>query len=156
MAELLAPIPLETPIVTRDGVITEFFRRRWQELIDRSVRTPTLAAAALQAQNAAIATTAVFTTVTPALYRVSWYLRKTTADGVSSSVQITIGWTESGLPFTEVGAALAVDAVDARQSGSVVVRADAFADLTYAIAYASNTPGAMVYRLDVTVEQLSS
>lgn len=109
----------------------------------------------LTGQNASIGSTALLSAVPAGLYRVSWYFRKTTADGVSSSLQITIGSADGGISITQSGAAVATDTTAAVQSGSVVVRSDAISNITYATTYASNTPGQMQYRLDVVAEPLS-
>jgi hypothetical protein len=152
----LAPIPLETAIVNpKDGTITQFFRLRWQTLIDIFSATPDVASVSLTNQNAAIVTANAFVTKSAGLYRVSYYLRKTVADGVSSSLTFTYGWTDGGVPLTESAAALSTDATSAEQSGSKLVFADQASGLSYAVAYASNTPGQMKYALRVVVEQLS-
>ena len=150
----LAPIPTGVPITERDGTVTDFFRLRWQELLDGFLKTGAVAAIERTGENAAIATTAAFTTISEGLYRVSWYVRKTTADGVSSSLTVTLGWTHRAVALTEAGAALATDAVTAQQSGSKLIRADASSDITFAVAYASNTPGQMVYEINVICEQV--
>ncbi len=155
MPASLAPIPLGAQIVDRAGSITDFFRLRWQSLIDGFQLSATVADVQKLAQTAAIVTTAAFTTKAAAAYRISYYLRKTVADGVASSATVTLGWTETGVALTLVGSALATDTVLAVQSGSAVVWADAASDLTYAVAYTSNTPAKMTYRLDVTVEQFA-
>jgi LDH2 family malate/lactate/ureidoglycolate dehydrogenase len=151
----LTPIPADTPIVDKKGAITFYFRLAWQSLIDAFQQVPTVAATEVLAQAAALVTTALYTTRAAGLYRISWYLRKTTADGVSSSLTLTLGWTETAFAQSEAQAAVAVDAVTAQQSGQKVVYADESTDLTIAVAYASNTPGAMKWRLDASVEALT-
>lgn len=155
MPQSLAPIPQEMQIVDEGGAITEFFRLRWQQLIDAFTLTPSAATVFTTAQTAAIGTSSAFVTRQDALYRVSYYLRKTQADGVSSSLTFTWGWIDGGVALTESAAALTLDSVIAEQSGSKVVMADASSGLTYAVAYASNTPGQMAYSLSVSVEQLA-
>src|ERR1700689_1246032 len=146
MPDSLGPIPGGTQITDGRGVITTFFRLRWQELIAAFNTTPTVANTGLIAnQNAAIVTTNVFTTETSGAYRLSYYVRKTAADGVSSSLQFTYGWTDNGAGLSESAAAVTIDATTAEQSGSKLVYADADSEITYAVAYVSNTPGAMVY-----------
>jgi hypothetical protein len=149
----LAPIPLGTRIVDQNGGITLFFRQLWQQLIDLFGKTSNLAQLARRGQTAALAAIAIATTETAALYRVSFWIHKTVADGVSSSLTVTLGWTSNGVPLTQTFAALALDSTTAQQSGSVVVQADAFSDVTIAIAYASGTPGHMTYEAYAVVEQ---
>ena len=154
MPQSLPPIPQGVPIVDPNGAITAFFRLRWEDIITAFTTTPSIANVPKRTQTAAIATVAAFTTKRAGTYRISYYLRKTVADGVSSSLTFTWGWTETGVPLTESAAALTTDTTAAQQSGSKVVYADAATDLTFAVAYASNTPGQMTFRLDVVVELL--
>lgn len=156
MPRVVDPIPLGAPITEKDNTASLLFRYRWQQVIDGATITPTLAATQLLTQNAAIATTAVYTTLNAGRYRISYYIRKTQVDGVSSSLTVTLGWTESGVPLTETFAAIAADSVTTgKQEGSIVIYADSATDLTFAVAYASNTPGQMKYRIDVVAEQLA-
>lgn len=152
----LAPIPEGVPIVDRLGAITDFFRLRWQSLIDGFQLAGVVAAVQLLGQTAAIVPTSAYLTKAAGLYRVSYYARKTVADGVASSFTFTWGWTESALPLTEPATALVLDTTGAEQSGSKLVWADALTDLTYQVAYASTTPAKMTYRINVTVEHLSA
>lgn len=152
----LGEIPVGVAITDKDGVITLFFRLLWQQLIDGFVKTPTAATVERTNQGAVIATTSAYLVRAAGLYRVSYYTRKTVADGVSSSLTVTLGWTDHAVPLTEAGAALATDTVSTQQSGSKLIYADANSDITFAVAYASNTPGAMRYQIEVSVEQLAS
>lgn len=155
MSRALAPLPTWQPIVEKDGTPTNYMLLRWEQLTDGFPQTPTQGGATLlTGQHASIATTSVFTTTSSGFYRISYYMRKTTADGVSSSLTFTYGWLDQGLSLTEAATALATDTTSAQQSGSKVVYADAASDLTFAITYASNTPGTMQYEIGVTVEQL--
>jgi len=155
MPRSLAPIPLGAQIVEKSGAITDFFRLRWQSLIDSFQLSSTVADVQKLAQTAAIATAAAFTTETAAFYRISYYMRKTVADGVSSRLTVTVGWTESGIALSEPAADLNTDTVLAQQSGSKTIWADAATDITFAVGYASNTPNKMTYRINVVVEQLA-
>lgn len=154
MPRALSPIPLGVAITDDDGAITVFFRLRWEELINGFQIVPAVATVQALSQSAAIATTAAYTTTSAGLYRMSYYTRKTAADGVNSSLTVTVGWQESGVALTESAAALTADAITAQQSGTKVMWADAATDITYAVAYTSNTPGNMHYRIDVSVERI--
>lgn len=106
----------------------------------------------LTAQSAAIATTAIDTpTLKAALYRVSYYARITQAATTSSSLTVTIGWTD-GVACTQSGAALAGNTTATTQSGSFLVRTDSASSVTYAAAYASAGATAMQFALDVRIE----
>src|SRR2546425_9052987 len=117
MPQTLAPIPSGVQIVDpREGAITDFYRLRWQQLIDGFTRVGTVATLSKDGQTAALTTTAVYTTKATGRYRLNWYLRKTVADGVSSSLTVTWGWTESGNPLTEAEAALTTDTSDRKST----------------------------------------
>ena len=156
MARTLTIIPAFTPITERDGRITSFFRAAWQTLITGFQLIPAVAIVTALGQTAAIATTTAWVTTSPGMYRVSWYLRKTVAGGVSSSLTMTIGWTDRGAALTQAGAALTTDTTTANQNGSITVRADESTNLTFAIAYASNAAATMTYDYVVTVEQMEA
>jgi hypothetical protein len=152
---LVGPIPLGTPITDKDGTITPFFRQRWQDVGEGWTQTPTVAQAGRPAQTAALAPTAVWTATVAGVHRVSWYLRKTRADGVSSSATVTVGFLDlDGQALTYAGPALTLDSLGAWQGGIVPIRCLAPSDITVAVAYASATPGQMRYDLEVKVEVL--
>ena len=122
---------------------------------DSMVRTPTEARISDSGQTAALATTTIRTTTLQADYEVGYYIQKTTADGVSSSLTVTLGWTANGVAQTRAFAALATDTTGANQSAVIPILADAATDITIAIAYASNTPGTMVYLYRASVKRLA-
>lgn len=156
MPQSLPPIPSGVAIVEKeDGSITNFFRLLWQQLIDGFQQTPTRSGVGFQGQAAALPTSTLYLVLVDGTYRVSYYMRKTTADGVSSSLTVTLGWTESGIPQSMPLPALTLDTVAAIQEGSHVLVVDQETTITMAVAYTSNTPGTMKYRLDAAVEQLA-
>jgi hypothetical protein len=156
MSQTPAPIPAGTQIVDKLGAITVFFRLRWEEVRAAFGVVPDLASLPESAnKTAAIVTATAYVTKSSGLYRMSYYLRKTLADGVSSALTFTYGWTDHGTPLTEIEPTLNTDTPAAQQSGSKLVYADAETELTYAVAYASNTPNKMTYELEgPTVEFL--
>lgn len=155
MSQNLSPIPLETPIVDpRRGTINEFFRLRWQELIDGFGRVATRALTSQVAKTAAIGTTTLFTTVAAGNYRFSVSLMKTIADGVSSSLTVTMSWTSRGIATTKTFPAFTTDTVGANDSNVWTFYADGAVGVTYSIAYASATPNKMQYAADLALELL--
>jgi len=134
---------------------TTFFRLLWQTLRDAMTRTPTEARISGSGQTAALATTTIRTTTLEADYEVGYYIQKTTADGVSSSLTVTLGWTGNGVAQTRAFAALTTDTTGANQSAVIPILADALTDITIAIAYASNTPGTMTYLYRASVKRLA-
>jgi hypothetical protein len=106
-------------------------------------------------QNASIPVT-VFPTpaLRGGLVRVSWYLRLTATDPVSSSVSVTIGFTESGLALTVTSTPVTGNTVTSLQTGSALVMTDQASSVTYRTTYVSNTAGTMKYRFAAVVEQV--
>lgn len=107
---------------------------------------------ALSDQSAAIATTTLQTVTQGGLYRVSWYARVTVADGVSSSLQITLTWREGSHTSTKTFTALTGDTTSTFDGAVFPMYADSGTVITYAAAYASNTAQKMRYRLAVGTE----
>lgn len=163
MADLI-PLDSQIPLIdvgkdakTR-GYATYYFRERWNALQGRVQRVPYLAGDPISraGQGASIlATPLVLDTVPAGLYEVRWYARVTTPDGVSSSLQVTIGWTESGQALTVSGAAITGDSVTSIQSAiAPLLQVDQGGSITYATTYASNTPGQMKYRVTLTLSRV--
>ena len=154
---VLSPIPAETQITDTQGRITEFFRLRWEELRSTFRLVPTLATIAVPNATftgaASIPTTAAFTTLAAGTYRITYYIRKTTIDGVGSGLTVTLGWVDT-LGLSQAFALLVPDSTNAFQTGTITVNADAVTDLTYAVLYQS-TAGNMRFKIAVFVEQLS-
>jgi len=147
----------------RGGAFTQQFGRlsiaasRWltQLVQDVNNRATSLGSVALINQNAAIVATAISTPVlTAALYRVSYSLRVTTAAGATSAVQLTLGWTSSGVAQTQAGANVNGNTTASQDNDSRIVKADAASTITYATTYASNPASAMLYELYVRVEKM--
>lgn len=151
------PIPSRDPVVdNKTGLIT----RTWQVYF-RNLRTDidsapaSLHQVALTAQTASIAATAVPSDVlTAGLYRVSWYARITRAATTSSSLTVTIGWTEQGTPLTVSGAAVTGNTTTTVQNATQVLQIDGSTPITYATTYASTGATTMAYELTVLLEQL--
>ena len=155
MPQALGPIPSDQEITERGGPITTYFRLRWQELIYSFTQVPTAAAIDTGVLDAALATTTAQTVTAAGVYRLGLYIQKITADGVSSSLTPTVGWTSRGVPLTHAFAALTTDTAGANDSHLWEMYVDANSDVTYEVAYASNTPGNMTYRGNGALEKLA-
>ncbi len=110
-------------------------------------------------QSAAIVTTSMPTTVTlsTGLYRMTYAAQITTADGVSSSLQVTFGWTSrTGVSQSHSFTAITGNTTTTNdsQTWEFYSSQEPATPITYAAAYASNTPGAMHYDLYVTLESM--
>ena len=108
--------------------------------------------ATLPAQGGAVGTTPIPTgALSPGLYRVSWYARITTPAGSSSSIQVTIGWTDGAVNCQYTAPALTGNVTTAVQSQMILIHIDAASPVSYAVAY-SSAPAGMRYALYLVLE----
>lgn len=121
-------------------------------LVQASARV--VVATSLTGLSALIPATALNVTVA-GVYRVSWTLRVTQAATVSSSLTVTIGYTDAGVVLSVAGAAVTGNTVTTVQSGSVLLRSDAASPVTFAVAYGSVGATPLLYKIDVTCEQVA-
>lgn len=134
-------------------------QRAWYEfLLGVTTRAqqsaPVLVTKTLTAQSAAILPTDLpLGTTTGGLYRVSTFARITVPASVNSSLTLTIGFTSGAVACSFSGAALITNTTASVQCNTFVLRSDAAAPITFAVAYVSNAAG-MTYRLDVLAELL--
>lgn len=120
-----------------------------------TVLTPASSGGTLTDQHTSLAPTPLAVgQLSAGTYRITYYARVTTIDGVSSSLTVTLGWTEDALALSLSGPAMAADSISAPQSGSIMVTIDQNSALTIATTYASNTPNQMRYKLEFLIEQL--
>jgi hypothetical protein len=109
----------------------------------------------LSQQAASIPTTPMTLGALPAgLYRVSYYLRVTQAASLASAAQVTLSWTEQGVPLTLAGEALDANDVSAVRVGTILVMIDANTAIGYAVDYTSDGATPAQYRLRIVVERV--
>lgn len=150
--------PIREPVVDKTtGLLTP----RWQvyfrdqaQVIDSNpsqVTTPVV----VQAQNTTITTTPIPTgALAGGLYRVTYSAQVTTAAASTSSLTVTLSWTNSGNNETFTGAAMTGNTVGTSQSNTQLVQIDPSTPVSYAAVYASNPSGAMKYTLAVVLEAI--
>lgn len=147
------------PITDAQGVPTIFFLLRWNQLQALAAQTPTVINPGASAVQTAALPTTILYTVPPGnggQFGISWSLQRTAIDGVASSLQATIGWTQSGVAKTHVGRLMNTDSLAADPTDSpIMITADAASDITLSIAYASTTPGAMKYTYTPVVQRFA-
>lgn len=111
----------------------------------------------LTGQAASIGTTGLpLPSVSRGLYRVSYYARITTPASTSSSLEVTLSWTDGSIALSQTFAAITGNTTATSQSGTLFVRSDAAAPLSYATTYSSSGATPMQYRLDITVELVAA
>ena len=112
----------------------------------------------LSAQGASIANTSLpIGSVVPGVWRVSYTVRVTRAGSVSSSIQVTIRWTQGGVTQTEAGAALAGNLTTTREGATRVIRPDNATPISYSTVYADGGGAtSMQYSLDLVAELVAA
>jgi hypothetical protein len=161
-----APIPLQDPIARQAregqendklaGYLTDPWVE-WLNLLSSQVGASAFISntVSLTAQGASIAPTDYSGGgLSAGLYRLTYYTRITRAATTSSSLTVTLGWTESTVSLTISGSAITGNTVTTGQSGTIMVRIDAASPVTYSTTYASVGGVSMQYRTDFVLEQL--
>lgn len=168
MAVVQAPPPLGTRLIQlpppKPGAdpddLTGYVTREWnQYFLSQSGRldktTPLLVTTLLDAQAAAILSTPFPVGVLAAgLYRVAYAARITTPGTVSSSLTVSIGFTDRAVACVLSGAALTGNTANTVQSGIFLLRVDQNAPITYAAAYASVGATVMQFSLALALEKV--
>jgi len=104
----------------------------------------------LTGQSASIGATSIAPgQVASGLYRLAYYARITQGATTSSSLIVTLGWTDHGQALTASGTAMTANTVTTFQSGTLMVYLDALTPITYATTYASVGGQAMTYQVYV-------
>ena len=113
--------------------------------------------AAIAATSLTISTpTGLTTKLSKGLYRVLTYARITQAASTSSSLTVTLRWTDGTVACTSSGSAITGNTTATTGSLDVMIRSDADADITYETAYSSSGATAMQYRLDIVVAEVAT
>lgn len=148
---------IQTPIIAQGGRVSEpwrvFFRD--QETAIAQTTTQTIPPITLTAQAASIGVTPIPTpSLAPGYYRVSYYARVTTVGSVSSSLTVTVSWTDGGVACSASGAAITGNTVASTGTGSFLLLIDEATPISYSTTYASNLAGEMQYQLGLTLEEV--
>jgi len=153
-----APVPAFDRVADKDGVLTIPWREYMQRLppmLDRSAVR--IAEAALTSRGAAITATDFTGSDFPeGLYRVNFYTRITRAATTSSSLTVTIAWTDGGVAMSQASTALTANVVTAYRSETLVLWLDANTPVNYSTAYASVGATSMQYKLYLAMERLNA
>jgi hypothetical protein len=159
MSQIVAP-PLREPAVEPDRFLTRAWRNYLLDLQNVGQASPQIISSPpihRTAQTATIPTTPLtLPALTNGFYRISVYQQILTADAVSSSLTTTIGWTNNSIPLTKTMPVMNGNTTLTMDSLTWFVHLDNSSPITYGAVYASNTPGAMVFELDVLVELVSA
>jgi len=153
----LSEIPFRVPLIDAEpGLLSRFWARYFQSVIDVvNVSARRLALVSKTEQVASLSATALATgTLDPGVYRVSYAARITRAAGTSSSLTVSIGWTDGSVSQTESGTAMTGNTTATQQNGSLLVHVDKSTNLTYTTTYATSGAPTMQYSVYVLAEQI--
>lgn len=155
---LIDPIPITEPLTSdsASSYMTGYWSRWLYKLVGLATASSQIIGSTLSltGKNAAIGLTGIpLPALANGLYRVSYYARLTTKDGTSSSVSVTIGYTDKTVVCTiPPRFTLTADSTTVGLTDSVFVRIDQSTQLSYQVSYSSNTPNKAVYDLVIVVE----
>jgi hypothetical protein len=174
----LSPIPITSAVITTEidpisgrnlptGLVSSPWFEYFLQMQDRVEKSPyavgslfdtlTDQTAAIAATSLTISTpTGLTTKLSKGLYRVLTYARITQAASTSSSLTVTMRWTDGTVACTLSGSAITGNTTATTGSLDLMIRSDADADITYETAYSSSGATAMQYRLDVVLEQVTT
>jgi hypothetical protein len=156
MSNVLQNPPIRDAFVDSQNYIVRSWRNFLLTLQTSTQSAPQIIDETSQsAQTAAITTTTLpLPVVTSGFYRLSVYLLITTKAATSSSAQVTLGWTDDGIPITLSLPALTTNVQGAVTASTITIHVDDNSPVTYAVAYASNLANTMTYNVGVVTEVL--
>lgn len=161
MSYTTASLNVKDPMVDEKRRPTKTFIDWMTQLVqDVDAAPSSLQVVTATSQSASISTTPISTgALSSGLYRLTWYARITTpatTGAATSSLTVTVGWTDGGVTCTLSGAAMTGNTTGTVQSETVLMNIEAASPVTYATTYDSDTAGEMVYQLFLVLEQVSA
>jgi hypothetical protein len=138
-----------------EGTMPDVWVKYFQSQSDLASQAPAVQSnpVSVSTQAASIAATPIPSgTLRAGNYRVSYYARVTRAATVSSTLTVTISWTDGGASCSFSGAAMTGNTTTTVQSGSVFLASDASAPILYSTVYGSVGGTTMQYKLIVALE----
>jgi hypothetical protein len=154
-----APAPLRDPIARKsDGLMTAPWVTWFTQLTtDLDAAPERLDSVTVTGQTASISPTALDVgSLSQGLYRVTWRARITQAATVSSSLVVTVGYTESAITMSESGTAITGNTTSTVASGSFLVAVDQGTPITFSTTYASTGASVMAYTLTIVAEEMDA
>lgn len=162
------PMPLNDPLVNKrkkglrpeeidenEGKMAEVWipYMQSQSSITATAVRQTTSPVVLTAQSASIGVTSIpAASLAGGLYRVTYWARVTTAAGTSSSLSVTLSWTDSGVACSKAFTAVTGNTTATTDSNSYLVNIDGASPISYSTTYASVGAPAMIYALSLTLE----
>jgi hypothetical protein len=116
-----------------------------------------VASVALTGQSASIGATDMSSGgLSAGLYEFAWYARITQAATTSSSLTVTLDWTDGGVSPSFSGAAITGNTVTTFQSETKLIRIDSLSPVRYSTVYSSSGATPMQYALYVTLTEVQA
>lgn len=151
-----APPPVRDKVIGADGLLTPAWRN-WFERLPATLDAAPLriSAVSLTTQAASLAATNFAgATLLAGLYRATYYARITQAATTSSSLTVSLRWTEGSVVQTATGSAIVGNTTATGQSDSILINIDAGSQVQYLTTYASVGATAMQYAINFSLEKV--
>ena len=150
------PLPVETPLVETNRQMNWFWVQYFTTRDERiEASSDTVVDERLSAQSASIGATPLSIGTSAGLFRVSVIANITRPATVSSSLAVTIAWTQNGVAMSKAYPAITGNTTATYTAEVLPVRIDPNTSLTYATTYASVGATTMQYSLEVAVERVA-
>lgn len=148
--------PLNDVVIDKTGRLTDLWRQWFGRLPATLGAIPSiLNVVNLSGQSASLAATDFSnTSLLAGIYRASYRVQITQAAGVSSSLTVSILWTDGGVAQTATGAAIVGNTVTTGQSDFALIRVDAGTAVQYSAVYASVGVPGMTYTFTASLEKI--
>lgn len=130
------------------------FYREIRQDINAAPRLATAVPVTVADENTSLGATTIVTPTSEGFFTMEFYAAILAAAVTSSSLTVTIGWTDGGIAKSVTSAAITGNTTTTTGSQRYLFRSDA-APITYSTTYASNGAGQMHYRLDVVVSTVA-
>jgi len=152
-----APMPLRDRLVGRSGCLVTSWVNWFSSLTNAVSASPdVLKTVSLTGQSANVSTTAFGVGALRAgLYRVTTFARITRAATTSSSLTVTVSFTNGGVACSHAGAALTGNTTTTVQGNTFVLQIDQTTPVSYATTYSSTGATAMQYSVWLALEQVA-
>lgn len=159
MATFVDVLPTRDALLDALKLVTPPWLKRLNQIRDALNTAPQreIATLELTGKTAAISATAIpANPLVAGYYRVSTFLRVTTAAGVSSSVAVTIAFTSGAVACSYTLSTLNANDVNEPVSDTRVLKVDSETDIEYSTTYASDPAAAMTYELSIVLERVET
>lgn len=149
--------PQPTRTDPNENRISEAWFNYFNELGVQSLNTPQFQTAPVSytGQTASLGTKSIAGSLRGGLYRVTMMAQVIIAAATSSSLTLSISWTDNGVTQAESSAAITGNTTATHGHFQYAMYIDTNTPITFSTTYASNAANQMTYDLYVTLESLN-